>query len=153
MKRRIGILTVILAAFVASAVFGLSALGITIGDVAQFHNTVMFRKGFTVGTPATASYVTQILYGCDAASDAAAGTWSSRSTSTSTSATFTLTGVSVGDACDYIPGAAVAAGGQALDWRCEISATNTVLERVTNASGGSLTPTTGKRCAIVTRAQ
>ena len=73
------------------------------------------------------------------------GAWSSRSTSTSTSEAITVTGAAIGDSCAYVPGVTVAATAQALDWTCAITAANTATLRVTNASGGSLTPTTGRR--------
>lgn len=124
------------------------------GTIARMRGTyvidVVQTPKLRVGTT-TSQVITNVHYACDCATDGVSnscGTWSSRSTSTSSAGTFTVSGALVGDACVYIPGTTVSSGGQALDWRCEVSTTDTVKERVTNASGGSLTPTQGKHCAL-----
>lgn len=116
----------------------------------NYYNTFV-AKSFGIG--AGPARLTQMHYGCDATSDAAAGAWSSRATSTSSSASFTLANVAVGDSCQYVPGAAVGASNQAVVWTCQVTGSNTVRERVTNASGGSITPTTGQHCALSFHAQ
>jgi hypothetical protein len=77
--------------------------------------------------------------------EASHGTFSSRSTSTSTSYSVTVTGAAIGDSCDVVFGIAVAAANQALEENCKITAADTATVRITNASGGSITPTTGRR--------
>ena len=99
---------------------------------------------FKIGTTGTA--IANRYEGCDTTSEAQAGAWSSRSTSTSTKEDITVTGAAAGDACMVALGATAAGTKQALAWNCEVSGANTATLHVTNASGGSLTPTTGKRC-------
>ncbi len=117
-----------------------------------------FYGGVTVG-PRTApgQSITASYFFCDQASDSLLlnGTWSSRSTSTSTAESFNMSasnpgGVAnvpkIGSTCIPVLGALVAAQKQALNYQCEVSSNGTATLHVTNASGGSLTPTTGQRC-------
>ncbi len=85
--------------------------------------------------------------GCDAVSDNAAGTWSARSTGTGSSGTFTLAGAQVTDACEYYPGAAVAATNQGMNWTCKVESTNTIRLWGYNQTAATITPKLGMRCA------
>lgn len=74
------------------------------------------------------------------------GTWTQRASASSSSGTFTVQGAQPGDACMTFPAAALTTN-QALTWTCSVLSSNTVRLRVTNASGGTITPTAGSRCA------
>lgn len=80
----------------------------------------------------------------DCASDGC-GPWASRASATSTSESITVTGAVIGDACTPLFGTLASGTNQALDYTCKVSAADTAILRVTNASGTTITPKTGKR--------
>jgi hypothetical protein len=113
--------------------FALAALAILVGVTAQAQNLAYRINTLVWDGP-----------------ESAHGTFSSRSTSTSTSYSVTVKGALLGDDCNVVYGVAVAAANQALEETCKITAADTATVRITNASGGSITPTTGRRGVRVT---
>lgn len=151
--RTIGIVLVVLALLAAGAALGVNYNNLTVdGRTAKITTGLLLqprtgatgRTGNTSVTNLSEDYYEGGTSTCPA-SEAAAGPWSARSTSTSTSETLTTSGVVVGDHCDPLECAAASSTNQALVWTCKVTAADTTVLRVTNASGATITPKTGVR--------